>query len=129
MWNMLLQNRLRHHRRYQEIINTVVKNGLSHLLFRLGLTDRPASRKELTANIDENLTDIGIKLRNALQSLGPTFIKLGQIASSRRDIVPEAIAIELEKLQDDVQSFSYDTVKEIIVQELGDTPENLFAQI
>src|SRR5690625_2337809 len=123
----MLQNRVRHHRRYQEIINTFIKNGFSHILFRLGLTDRIKKRRDQKAYAEENLTDIGVKLREALQSLGPTFIKLGQIASSRRDIVPEEIALELEKLQDDVQSFSYEKVQQIIEYELGCSPEEIFA--
>ncbi len=122
------QNRLKHHRRYQEIINTFIKNGLSHVLFRIGLTDKSSSRKDADEKLDENLTYIGKKLRNSLQSLGPTFIKLGQIASSRRDLVPEQIAIELEKLQDEVQSFEYDIVKKIIEKELGEQPEEVFAE-
>lgn len=122
----MFQNRVRHHRRYQEIINTFIKNGFSHMLFRLGLTDRLSRKKDTIRDADENLTDIGIKLRTALQSLGPTFIKLGQIASSRRDVIPEAIAVELEKLQDDVQSFEYEVVERIIEQELGALPEKLF---
>lgn len=78
--------------------------------------------------LEHNLSDIGIQLRNALQSLGPTFIKLGQIASSRRDVVPEPIALELEKLQDDVQAIDYSVVREIIERELGEAPETLFAE-
>lgn len=124
----MLQNRVRHHRRYQEIVNTFVRNGFSHILYRLGLTERLSGRKDMLDEAEDNLTDIGIKLRTALQSLGPTFIKLGQIASSRRDVVPEPIALELEKLQDDVQSFDYEVVKEIIIRELEDTPESLFAE-
>lgn len=124
----MIQDRVKHGRRYQEIINTFVRHGFSHMLFRIGLTDKPSSRKETISVLEQNLTDIGIKLREALQSLGPTFIKLGQIASSRRDVVPEAIAVELEKLQDDVQSFDYSVVSEIIERELGDTPENIFSE-
>ena len=73
-----------------------------------------------------NLRNIGEKLRNTLQVLGPTFIKLGQIASTRRDLVPEEIAKELEQLQDQVTSFSFRKVREIIEDELGDSLENLF---
>lgn len=120
----MIQNRVKHGRRYQEIINTFVKHGFSHMLFRLGLTDKPSSR----GTLEQNLSDIGIQLRNALQSLGPTFIKLGQIASSRRDVVPEPIALELEKLQDDVQAIDYPVVREIIERELGEAPETLFAE-
>ena len=124
----MAHNRLKHHRRYQEIINTFIKNGLSHVLYRIGLTDKSNSKKDDDEKLDGNLTNIGEKLRNSLQSLGPTFIKLGQIASSRRDLVPEQIAVELEKLQDDVQAFEYETVQEIIERELGDKPEEIFAE-
>lgn len=124
----MIQNRVKHGRRYQEIINTFVKHGFSHMLFRLGLTDKPSSRREKMGTLEQNLSDIGIQLRNALQSLGPTFIKLGQIASSRRDVVPEPIALELEKLQDDVQAIDYSVVREIIERELGEAPETLFAE-
>lgn len=124
----MIQNRVKHGRRYQEITNTFVKHGFSHMLFRLGLTDKPSSRREKMGTLEHNLSDIGIQLRNALQSLGPTFIKLGQIASSRRDVVPEPIALELEKLQDDVQAIDYSVVREIIERELGEAPETLFAE-
>lgn len=124
----MVKNKIKHRQRYQEIINTFFKNGFSHILFRIGLTEKPASREEASVHVDENLTDIGIKLRNTLQDLGPTFIKLGQIASSRRDLVPEEIAVELEKLQDEVKSFDYEQVKQIIERELGDSPENIYAQ-
>lgn len=124
----MIQNRVKHGRRYQEIINTFVKHGFSHMLFRLGLTDKPSSHREKMGTLEHNLSDIGIQLRNALQSLGPTFIKLGQIASSRRDVVPEPIALELEKLQDDVQAIDYSVVREIIERELGEAPETLFAE-
>src|SRR5699024_12416224 len=67
------------------------------------------------------------KLRHTLQSLGPTFIKLGQIAGSRRDLVPKEIAQELEKLQDEVEPFSYQSVKEVFLEEIGAIPEEIFA--
>lgn len=118
----MLKNKIKHTQRYQEIINAFLKNGFSHILFRIGLT----SKRIDSSNGNMNLTDIGIKLRYTLQQLGPTFIKLGQIASSRRDLVPDEIAIELEKLQDDVQSFPFEEVKAIVENELGDELKNLF---
>lgn len=51
--------------------------------------------------------------------MGPTFIKLGQIASTRSDLIPESIIKELEKLQDQVTPFSYQEVKHIIESELN----------
>ncbi|HEX5564509.1 MAG TPA: AarF/ABC1/UbiB kinase family protein [Sporosarcina sp.] len=75
-----------------------------------------------------NMKDAGVKLRHALQELGPTFIKLGQIASSRRDLVPEEIAIELEKLQDHVTSVPFDKIREIVEFELEAPLENIFSR-
>lgn len=123
----MFQTTIRHSKRYQEIVNTFMKNGLSHLLYRIGLTGRKkVLPEEEPTDIDPNLKNFGKKLRLSLQELGPTFIKLGQIASTRRDIVPEVVAKELEKLQDDVQSFSHEQVEEIFQEEFGKTSDEMF---
>lgn len=118
--------KIKHAHRYQEIINTFLRNGFSYFVYRLGLTDRASSEKKQETEKNMNLQTVGEKLRHTLQGLGPTFIKLGQIASTRRDLVPEEIALELEQLQDQVTSFSFKQVREIIENELGDVLENLF---
>jgi len=122
----MLGKRLKHAHRYQEISNAFLRNGFSHLVYRLGLTKHhlPNKHKETDAQLSKKYA--GIKLREVLQGLGPTFIKLGQIASTRRDLVPIEIAEELEKLQDQVSSFSYQQAREMIELELGDTISNLF---
>lgn len=122
----MLKNPVKHSKRYQQIVNAFLKNGFSHFLFRIGLTDR-AFQKEHQQDDNINLQDVGKKLKETLQTLGPTFIKLGQIASSRRDLVPKAVADELEKLHDEVSAFSYEEVKSIIQTELGEPVEETFA--
>lgn len=117
---------MKHTQRFQEILNGFFKNGFSHFLFRIGLIERRHKKEE---NVNMNMKDIGMRLRKTFQELGPTFIKLGQIASSRRDLIPEEIATELEKLQDDVQSFSFSEVRSIMKAELGDSLENLLEQM
>lgn len=118
----MFQTGIRHSKRYQQIINTFIKNGLSHLLYRIGITgNKKVLPDDEHKDINENLMNLGAKLRVSLQELGPTFIKLGQIASARRDIVPEEIGKELEKLQDDVQGFSMEEVEEIFHDEFGKT--------
>jgi len=61
----------------------------------------------------------GIKLCNALQSMGTTFIKLGQFMATRPDIIGEDIAKELEKLQDKLPPFKLKEAKNILRKELG----------
>lgn len=62
---------------------------------------------------------LGERIRLALQSLGPVFIKFGQMLSTRRDLLPPDIAIELAKLQDKVPPFDSDLAQEIIRESLG----------
>lgn len=65
-------------------------------------------------------------MRRFLEELGPTFVKIGQIASTRPDLFPAEIIRELEKLQDRVPPFSFQDVQNIIEQELDGTIEELF---
>lgn len=73
-----------------------------------------------------NLSD-GQKLANAFVALGPTFIKLGQVLSTRSDLVGEEIAAELSFLRDNLPPFDTATAKKIIETDLGDKVENIFA--
>jgi ubiquinone biosynthesis protein len=69
----------------------------------------------------------GARLRLALEDLGPVFIKFGQMLSTRRDLLPDDIADELAKLQDDVPPFPPAQAKSIIETTLGAQVEDLFA--
>lgn len=69
----------------------------------------------------------GERLHQALESLGPIFIKFGQILSTRRDILPDDIADELQKLQDKVPPFEGTKAEAIITNALGAKPQELFA--
>jgi len=65
--------------------------------------------------------------RKRLVELGPAYIKLGQVLSTRPDLIPESYIEELEKLQDDVDQIPVDQVEQIIEQELGGRLSKLFA--
>ncbi|EHQ51220.1 2-polyprenylphenol 6-hydroxylase [Ectothiorhodospira sp. PHS-1] len=69
----------------------------------------------------------GERIRRALEDLGPIFIKFGQMISTRRDLLPEDIAVELAKLQDRVPPFPNEQARAIIEKSLGRPIESLFA--
>ena len=69
----------------------------------------------------------GERLRLALESLGPVFVKFGQLLSVRRDLIPEDIADELAKLQDNVPPFAWSDVEVILVRAYGKPQAQVFA--
>ena len=72
--------------------------------------------------------EVPVNLRLMFQELGTSFIKLGQLLSTRQDMVGEKIAAEFEKLQDDNPPITYDEVKRIVERELNGNIDELFAE-
>ncbi len=70
----------------------------------------------------------GVRIRCALEDLGPIFVKFGQALSTRRDLLPDDIAEELVKLQDKVPSFPGAEARAIIEQQLGQSVSKAFAK-
>lgn len=70
--------------------------------------------------------DRGVRLRLALESLGPIFVKFGQVLSTRRDLIPPDLALELAKLQDRVPPFPSDKAAQCVEAALGAPPSKLF---
>src|SRR5213595_140426 len=68
----------------------------------------------------------GRHLREMLDELGPTFVKFGQLLSTRPDIVPPDIIAELRGLQDDVRPFPFEQAERVIEEDLGNSIERLF---
>lgn len=70
----------------------------------------------------------GERIRKSLEALGPIFVKFGQILSTRRDLLPDDIAEELAKLQDQVPPFADVQARQIITQAYGQSPDEVFRQ-
>jgi ubiquinone biosynthesis protein len=77
-------------------------------------------------NDDTQLADRGRRLREMFDELGPTFVKFGQLLSTRPDLVPPDIVVELRKLQDDVSPFPPEDVERVVREELGLSVEQAF---
>jgi ubiquinone biosynthesis protein len=104
-----------------------MKYGFGLALDQLGILNYlDIKNKIIKKEGNERQLSIGERLRLALEELGPTFIKLGQIMSTRPDLLPENIINELEKLHDDAPTFSFQEVKSSIEYELGEKLEDIF---
>ncbi len=120
--------------RLRVIAQVLSKHGFGHFVERMQLgTHFPSFRvfrgrravEEPHEAVDP-LEAIGVRLVKVCEELGPTFIKLGQIASTRADILPAQLLTALERLQDDVQPFPAEQVHRIFKRDTGTSVEEAF---
>jgi ubiquinone biosynthesis protein len=71
----------------------------------------------------------GQRVRAMLDELGPTFVKFGQVLSTRPDIIPPDIIQELRGLQDDAKPVPFDQIRTVLEEELGKSPDRIFAEL
>jgi ubiquinone biosynthesis protein len=113
--------------RLSEIAQVAVRHGFGYWFDTHRLTDL-FPRRGPRVDLDGRPSQRGQHLREMLDELGPTFVKFGQLLSTRPDILPPDIISELRGLQDDVRPFAYAEVEQVIEQELGLTVEQLFTE-
>ncbi len=101
------------------LIGTVLRFLFDLVVERLFLSPKPSRQEAMSAK--------AARIRHLLIDLGPTFIKVGQFLSMRRDLLPPAVVDELGKLQDAVPAFPVSFVRQSIVGDLGGMPEQLFS--
>ncbi|MFH1642352.1 MAG: lipopolysaccharide core heptose(II) kinase RfaY [Nanoarchaeota archaeon] len=106
--------------RLREILTVLGKQGFGYLIDKIRLSSIVKLKRKKERLAPE------VRLRLALEKLGPTFIKLGQILSLRPDLIPPEYVKELGNLQDRVPPFSYSKVEEIIKKEFGRPIKSLF---
>jgi ubiquinone biosynthesis protein len=120
----------RHIQRYKEILGVMFKFGFGDLVTSLNVEQYlDFGRKLIFREKKEKIESYtrAERLRMALEELGPTFIKLGQMLSTRPDILSADFIHELVKLQDEVPPFSFAEVKAIIESELPGTINDVFS--
>lgn len=114
-------------KRWSEILSVLSKYGLADWISRLNIDFVKDQLKDRDgAALARHTTEKRIRL--ALTELGPTFIKLGQLMSTRPDVVGVALANELRQLQADVPADPPDLVRDTVETELGQPVEELFAE-
>jgi ubiquinone biosynthesis protein len=113
--------------RISAIAQVAVRHGFGYWLETHKLTDLlPWPRPPVALEAEATPTQRGRHLREMLDELGPTFVKFGQLLSTRPDIVPPDIIAELRALQDDVTPFPYAEVERVVREELELPIEKLF---
>jgi len=123
---------IRHLDRYRQIVAVFVRHGFGTVFDHLGLERRPLRhvlRRPSETPLPQLPEILAMHLRLALEELGPTFVKFGQILSTRPDLLPPTYIAELSKLQDTVPPVPWEVIRQTLTEELGVTPEQLFAVI
>ncbi len=115
-------------KRYRQIAETLVRHGFGFLLDYLGVSGALALPARLLRRKEppDRLTAPS-RVRLVLESLGPTFIKLGQLLSTRPDLVPPDYLVELAKLQDQVPPVPAAEARALVAHELGRPVDTAFA--
>jgi ubiquinone biosynthesis protein len=112
--------------RLSEIAQVAVRHGFGYWFDTHRLTDLFPRRTRLEE--DDQPSQRGQHLREMLDELGPTFVKFGQLLSTRPDVLPPDIIAELRGLQDDVRPFPFDDVEKVIQEDLGLSIDQLFVE-
>ena len=107
-------------RRYSQISRVAVRHGLGPYL-----RGQPLHR----ADADGGRAELAASLRRALEEGGVTFTKLGQLLSTRRDLLPEEFISELGQLQDRAEPAPWEQIEEVITRSLGVPAEQVFAEL
>jgi len=114
-----------HLKRYKDIVALLIKYGRSDLVREAGLSTPAIRRESLAVTGKESQPE---ELASDLEYLGATFIKLGQLLSTRGDLLPEPYLDALARLQDKVEPFSFAEVDAIVSSELGIRISKAFAE-
>jgi ubiquinone biosynthesis protein len=131
--------------RLRDISTVLVRHGFGEVVRRIGLgrprkgkdSQPPSSRSNGSAQEDTSEEEksgdrerrefsLGVRVRRVLEDLGPSFVKLGQIASTRPDVLPQDVIVELKKLQDSVPPVPFEAIKEQVERSLGVELSDLF---
>jgi len=112
--------------RLRQILGVVAKHGFGDMLDRARIFERLKIRRPHTEQ--DRVRAPAERLVRMLIELGPTFIKMGQLLSTRPDVIPEEYIVALSTLQDQAPAFPYSEVVKVVREELGDEPDKLFSE-
>ena len=120
--------RLKHLNRFRHIVNVLVKYGFGEILDRIRIWESINIEKRLLKHNPKTI-ELGTahRIRQVIEELGPTFIKLGQLFSTRPDIIPSDLLTELKKLQTSVVFIPTKEIRCIVESEFGRPVDEIFS--
>jgi len=120
--------------RYREIASILWDERVLFLFRDLGMGAHAPGEASL-AETSDDAPELGgrrapreVRLRRAIERLGPTFVKMGQLVATRRDLVSPALATQLGKLKDDVPALPFEQMRPVMTAELGADVDDLYAE-
>jgi ubiquinone biosynthesis protein len=108
--------------RLRQITTVLARHGFGELLARMGLGGAAVAE----VGGEKRKVSFAERMRLAIEELGPSFVKLGQIVSTRPDLIPPDVITELKKLQDSVPPMSIEDVRQTIQETLGAPAEEIY---
>lgn len=119
--------------RLRQVAQVLTRHGFGHIVAQVNLTRLVPvwmlRKLGATLSREGGMSAVGRRLAQVCSELGPTYVKLGQLMSTRPDIVPGEVLAELRTLQDDVPAFETSVAMEIIARELGRPVDECFASV
>lgn len=128
-----LEQKIRNIKRVADVVGVLVKHGFGDVVQELGF-EKLVERSNRVFGLRRIVPEFEhlprkVRLRKAMEDLGPTFTKLGQVLSTRPDLIPEEWAEEFKLLQDDAPKLTTEEVETRLKEEFGDRIDTLFEKI
>lgn len=120
--------RYRNLSRYREICRVLIRHGFDYIAEQTGfcIKKRDSGAGTPAGPAAPDKKSVPQRMRSLFEDLGPTFIKLGQLLSTRPDLIPREYVAELENLQDNVEEISSEDIRRQFIKEMGRPPEEVF---
>ena len=116
---------LRQIERTKDIMTVLIKNGFDDIVSAMGV-EKYIKFSIPKSSLKEEKLSRSERIRKTVEGLGPTFIKMAQILSTRPDLIPLDLADEFSKLQDDVEAIPFEQIQSRFVEEFGKDVDEIF---
>lgn len=126
-----IPQQIRSLQRLPQIVAVLFKYGFGDIVSRVGVDSVVHQLKsKVFKDVDPRFETLrpGERIRLALEDLGPTFVKMGQVMATRADLLPPDVCQELRKLQDKVKPFDTEGIRQLVEDELGRKIDDLFSE-